>query len=232
MLHVSLLPMKRLAQMWEVDGRDSYCFRLQCPHDNSCGVEVWASSRRIHYDMVKLCLQMCMALLSVVCVGFPLCNRDWFQNSSSKPSGPLLCSLDTRWKISWRCFILSSELRKSFTLSLSLSVLISLWKQMIYVQSSHSSLCVILIRPVGLCACSCLCGLWVFIETADCRTAYWRTQTIFRGNVKSHQFPIPFLISSIPIWLMYIILLNQYHLTTAHWPYANATHLSACCKVG
>lgn len=28
--------------------------------------------------------QMCLASLSVACVGFPLCNRDWFQNSSSK----------------------------------------------------------------------------------------------------------------------------------------------------
>lgn len=56
--------------------------------------------------------------------------------------------------------------------------------------------------------CVCLRTLWVFIESADCRTAYCRTQTLFRGNAQPQQFPIPFLISSIPSWVMSI-----YHLS-------------------
>lgn len=50
--------------------------------------------------------------------------------------------------------------------SLFVLSLISQWKQMIYVQSSLWSLCVIPIRSVGPRAR--LRTLWVFIETADC----------------------------------------------------------------
>lgn len=57
-----------------------------------------------------------------------------------------------------------------------------------------------------------VCALWVFIETTDCRTAYWTTQTIFRGNAKPYQFPIPSLIAGIPIWAQMYITLD--HLTT------------------
>lgn len=219
MLRANLLLMRQQVQMWAFDKEDSYCFHPPSLHDNSCGVEVWASSRRIRYDLVKLCSQnkyawLCWvwrvwAFLGAAGTGFKIAHQ-W-------PSGPLLCSLEARWKISRRCFILSSE-RRSISLSRAGSLclsLISLWKQMIYVQCSHWSLCVIPIRLAGLCARLRLWGLWAFIEATDCRTAYCRTQTILRGNAKSHQFPIPFLISSIPIWLMYIIFLNRDRLTTA-----------------
>lgn len=157
---------------------------------------------------------ICMASLSVACVGFPLCNRDWFQNSSSKTLTPFFCVL---WKWDGKshrdvlfCPLSSDNISLCRSVSLRLS-LILLWKQMIYVESSHWGLYVIPIRPLGLCAR--LCSLWVFIETVDCRTAYWRTQTLFRGNAKSHQFPIPFLISSIPLRVMNTILLNWDHWT-------------------
>lgn len=100
---------------------------------------------------------------------------------------------------------------------------------MIYVPSSHLSLCVIAIRPVGLCACLCD-GLWVVIETADCRTAYWRTQTIFRGNAKFHEFPIPLLISSVPTWVMHVVLCTIWP-PHCWWPFANCMRLVACCNV-
>lgn len=133
--------------------------------------------------------QICMALLSVACVGFPLCSRDWFQNSSSKTLRPFIVFFGSEMENLMEMFYFALWVQIKFyslalyCLSLCL-LLISLWKQMIYVQSSHLSLCVIPIRLVVLCAC--LCSLWGFIETTDCRTAYWRIQTIFRGNAKSH----------------------------------------------
>lgn len=157
--------------------------------------------------------RICMALLSVACVGFPMCNRDWFQDTSSKTLTPFFVFFGSEMEnltYVLFCPLSSDNISLCRTVSLRLS-LISLWKQMIYVESSHWGLCVIPIRPLGLCAC--LCSLWVFIETVDCRTASWRTQTLFRGNTKSHQFPIPFLISSIPLRVMNTILLNWDHWT-------------------
>lgn len=116
-------------------------------------------------------------------------------------------SLEVGWNLWDVFFSLCAGITFHFCRVVSLCVsLICLWKHMIYTQSSYWSLCVILIRHTGFGVC--LRTLWVFIESADCRTAYCRTQTLFRGNAQSQQFPIPFLISSIPSWLMSI-----YHLT-------------------
>lgn len=84
------------------------------------------------------------------------------------------------------------------------------WKQMIYVQSSLWSLCVIPIRTVGPRAC--LRTLWVFIETTDCLLE--DTQNTIPWECKVPPVPNPFFIFSIPIWVMNIILLNKDHLTT------------------
>lgn len=55
-----------------------------------CWVKVWASSRRkTRRSGQATARQTCKPSLSVACVGFPLCNRDWFQNSPSKsPQAP------------------------------------------------------------------------------------------------------------------------------------------------
>lgn len=166
-----------------------------------------------------------------MCVGFALCNRDCFQNNSSKTIRLFIVFFGkSHVDVFFFFFLIFRAQIKFYTPALAFSACA-------YLAVKADDLCTVFTLEfmcycdkAGGVVCVSAYGLWVFIETTDCRTAYWRTQTIFRGNAKFHEFPIPFLIASIPIWIMYVVLCVVWPLCCL-WPFANYMHLVMCCKV-
>lgn len=175
-------------------------------------------------------VSMFFAYCGQMCVGSPLCNRDWFDNCSSKTLRVFICSLECILEcfLSFFCFFffllftLTAEIKISLSRSYFLCLRLSCNENRWFMYSLHTqSLCVILIRLVVLCAV-----LWVYIETTDCRTVYWRTQTISRGNANSHQFPIPcpYLQNSHISNVYYRQVKKKAASECCWWPYVNGMH--------
>lgn len=101
MLHVILFANEATSSGRE--RKDSYCFASPAL---VTAVEVWASCRRTLSTET-----IWMASPSVKCVGFALCNRGCFQNSSSNTIRLFIVLFGKFW---CRCFALSSERDKNF----------------------------------------------------------------------------------------------------------------------
>lgn len=98
-------------------------------------------------------------------------------------------------------FLLSSELGCFHPISPSLFVLslISQWKQMIYVQSSLEFMC----YSDKVCGPACVSAYFMSVYW-DRRLPTGGHKTLFRGNAKSHQFPIHSLSPAFPYewWIL------------------------------
>lgn len=169
-------------------------------------------------------------LRQVWCVWALLCATGTaFKIAHQKPLGSLLCSLE-KFCVDVLLYLQSAD-KNFYAPALAFFA-------RAYLAVKADDLCTVFTLEfmcycdkAGGVVCVSMCnGLWVFIETADCRMAYWRTQTIFRGNAKFHEFPIPLLISSVPTWVMHVVLCTIWP-PHRWWPFANCMRLVACCRL-